>query len=204
MNELYLVVTISALAVISPGSDFAIVTKNTISNGRYAGYATALGIALSTWVHTFYCLIGIALLISKSPTLFHLIKYVGMGYLLYIGITTFQSKFTANNLSQCSPSRHTMFNSFKQGLLSNVANPKTTLFYLSLFTMVISKNTTLYIQVLYGFIICLLHLLWFIFVSYLISHPAIKRKFDKNIALVNKIIGIILIGIAIKFAFITI
>lgn len=198
INELYLVVSISALAVISPGSDFAMVTKNTISFGRSAGYLTAVGISASTWVHTLYCLVGIALIISRSPLLFNIIKYVGVFYLLYIGLTTFFSKFDPKSIKKDAADKETMKAAFKQGLLSNVTNPKTTLFYLSLFTMVISKNTSLMMQILYGLIICLLHLIWFCFISFIISHPMLKDKFDRNIKVINKCIGVILVLIAIK------
>lgn len=201
INELYLVVSISALAVISPGSDFAITTKNTIMYGKQSGYATALGIAASTWVHTFYCLAGIALVISKSPALFHAIKFLGIAYLIYIGVTTYRSKFHDNSYENQTANKEVIKASFKQGLFSNVTNPKTTLFYLSLFTMVVSKSTPLYIQIVYGLIICLLHLIWFCLVAYLISHPKIKTKFDKNIPLVNKTIGLILIAIALRILF---
>ena len=200
-NELYVVISISALAVISPGSDFASVTKNTVTYGKHAGYMTALGIAMSTWVHTFYCLVGIALIISRSPMLFHAIKYLGISYLVYIGVSTFRSKFTPQSETIQRIYKETLLVSFKQGLFSNITNPKTTLFYLSLFTMVVSKTTPIFMQIIYGLIICLLHLFWFCAVSYLISHPLIKNKFDKNINLVNKCIGIVLILIATKILF---
>ncbi len=198
---MYLVISISALAVISPGSDFAMVTKNTVSYGRSAGYLTAIGIALSTWVHTLYCLVGIALIISKTPLLFSAIKYLGISYLLYIGVSTFRSKFVPTNNADDKANKANLLASLKQGFFSNVTNPKTTLFYLSLFTMVVSRNTPLIMQVTYGLIICLLHLIWFGFISYLISHHKIKSKFDKNINLVNKFIGLILVLIAIKLFF---
>ncbi|MBX9866591.1 MAG: LysE family translocator [Burkholderiales bacterium] len=200
-NELYLVISISALAVISPGSDFAMVTKNTVSYGRHAGYLTALGIAMSTWVHTLYCLIGIALIISKTPLLFSAIKYLGIAYLLYIGISTFRSKFVPPDSIDAKLVKATLVASFKQGFFSNVTNPKTTLFYLSLFTMVVSKSTPIIMQIMYGLIICLLHFVWFWLISYLISHPKIKSKFDKNINVVNKLIGVILVLIAAKLFF---
>lgn len=197
-NELYVVISISALAVISPGSDFAMVTKNTISYGRHAGYLTALGIALSTWVHTLYCLVGIALIISKTPLLFSSIKYLGIAYLLYIGISTFRSKFNPQQNTDGKVSSATLIAALKQGFLSNVTNPKTTLFYLSLFTMVVSKSTPLIVQIMYGLIICVLHLIWFGLISYLISHPKIKSKFDKNVNVVNKLIGVVLVLIAVR------
>lgn len=199
-NELYVVISISALAVISPGSDFAMVTKNTVSYGRSAGYLTALGIAMSTWVHTLYCLVGIAVIISKTPLLFSSIKYLGIAYLLYIGVSTFRAKPSPQQTS-AEINKTTLISSLKQGFLSNVTNPKTTLFYLSLFTMVVNKNTPLIVQIMYGFIICVLHLIWFGLISYLISHPKIKNTFDNNITVVNKLIGIVLISLAIKVFF---
>ncbi|MDD3267394.1 MAG: LysE family transporter [Burkholderiales bacterium] len=197
-HELYIVISIAALAVISPGSDFAIVTKNTISYGRYAGYATSLGIALSTWIHTFYCLIGVAVIILQSAVLFNAIKILGICYLLYIGVTTFLSKFKPVEDGELVSGKKYIVPSFKQGFLSNVTNPKTTLFYLSLFTMVVNKNTSIAMQLFYGLIICLLHLFWFIFISYLISHHKIKRHFDRNVSTINKIVGVVLVLIAIK------
>ncbi|RTK93523.1 MAG: LysE family translocator [Neisseriaceae bacterium] len=197
-QELYTVVSIATLAVISPGSDFAIVTKNTIVGGRSSGYSSALGIALSTWIHTLYCIVGVALILSQSPILFNIIKIIGVCYLLYIGITTFLSKFESSPDGHMLNNKQQVINSFKQGFLSNVTNPKTTLFYLSLFSMVINKNTGLSMQLMYGLVICLLHLVWFCLISYLISHPNIKHKFDRNVNTVNKIVGVLLVLIALK------
>jgi RhtB (resistance to homoserine/threonine) family protein len=197
-QELYTVVTIAALAVISPGADFAIITKNTVSYGRNAGYSAALGIALSTWIHTFYCLVGVALIIKQSPILFNAVKLLGVGYLIYIGITTMLSKFNAPANSSQLSSKNYLVKSLRQGFLSNATNPKTTLFYLSIFTMVVNKNTTLLMQVFYGLIICLLHLIWFCLISYLISHPKIKHIFDRNIGKINKFVGAVLILLAVK------
>ncbi len=201
MNELLLVIGLSALATISPGADFAIVTQNSLRFCKTSGYMTALGVACATWIHTFYCITGLAIVIAKSPMIFNSIKYFGASYLLYLGIKSFFSKAKANKEAIQTEKNSNSFVALRQGFLSNATNPKTTLFYLSLFSMVISPSTPLYIQVFYGFIIFLLHLLWFSFVCYLINHPLVSKKLDKLEVWLTKTIGIFLLFISAKIFF---
>lgn len=196
-NELILVITLAALATISPGADFAIVTRNSINYSKNTGYMTAFGVASATWIHTFYCITGIALIISNTPTIFNLIKYCGAAYLLYIGCKS----FLYNPISKSNGYENKINNpmlGFKQGFLSNAMNPKTTLFYLSLFTMVINPKTPLNVQIFYGFIIFLLHLSWFGFVCFLINHPPITKQLDKIEKYLTKIIGFALVLISLR------
>ncbi|MEK1866892.1 MAG: LysE family transporter, partial [Ensifer adhaerens] len=77
MTELLAVVTITIFAVISPGPDFAMVTRNSLLLSRRAGVLTALGIAAGVWVHVAYTLLGVGLLIRQSLFLFTVLKFVG-------------------------------------------------------------------------------------------------------------------------------
>lgn len=88
MTELLAVAVITILAVISPGADFAMVTRNSLLHGRRAGVLCALGIALGVQVHVFYTMFGVGLLIAHAPTLLHGIKLVGAAYLVWIGWKT--------------------------------------------------------------------------------------------------------------------
>ena len=85
MNELIAVALFTVLAVISPGADFAMVTRSSYAQGRKAGLAAAIGIALGVQVHVLYTVLGIAVIISQSPVLFMAMKVVGAGYLIYLG-----------------------------------------------------------------------------------------------------------------------
>ena len=89
MNEIITVGLITLLAVISPGADFAIVTRNSYLYGRNLGMCTAYGIAMGVWVHIIYSLIGLTLLQHSLPNLIQLIQYIGPSYLIYIGYRTF-------------------------------------------------------------------------------------------------------------------
>ena len=89
MAEFLAVVLITILAVISPGADFAIVTKNSYLYGRQIGILTALGIALGVLVHVSYTLVGVAVVLKFAPNFLTYIKYLGAFYLIYIGYKTF-------------------------------------------------------------------------------------------------------------------
>lgn len=84
--------SISFVAMISPGPDFLIVLRNALGLGRKHGIATALGIGSGLSIHMAYCIMGIGLIISQSIMLFSAIKYIGAAYLLWLGYKSVKSK----------------------------------------------------------------------------------------------------------------
>ena len=92
MIEAVAVATITILAVISPGADFAMVTRNSMMRSRRAGMLTSVGISLGVLVHVAYSMAGIGLLISRSILLFSAIKFAGAAYLIYLGITMLKAR----------------------------------------------------------------------------------------------------------------
>lgn len=163
MLELFTVATITILAVISPGADFAMVTRNSMMLSRRAGVLTAAGIALGVLVHVAYSLLGVGLVISRSILLFSLIKYLGAAYLVYLGVTMLRARPEAPGVAQVRALSD--FGALRIGFLTNATNPKTTLFVVSLFTQVISPQTPFSIQLGYGAFMSLAHLLWFMLVA---------------------------------------
>ncbi len=190
------------LAVISPGPDFIMVTRNSLIYSRKTGVYSAIGLGLGILVHITYSLVGIGLLISKSILLFNTIKYLGAAYLIYIGYKSLTSK--SSNLS-VKEGEHkediSPIKAIRVGFLTNVTNPKATLFFLSLFTLVISPNTPMLIKLIMGIEMCVVTSLWFAFVAYIVSHPLVKNKVGKVQHFAEKFIGVVLIGLGIKVAF---
>ena len=88
----------------------------------------------------------------------------------------------------------------RMGFLTNVLNPKATLFFLSLFTQVINPQTPKFIQVLYGLEMCLMTFAWFTFVATILSHPIIKLKFARIQHRLEKVFGVVLIALGLKVA----
>lgn len=199
-SEFIVVFTITILSVISPGPDFFIVMRNSLAHTRRAGIFTAIGVATAIWVHIFYTLAGIGLILSQSIILFTLVKYLGAGYLVYLGWKSLNSKKTDSPQYTKENSEISDFQSFKMGFINNALNPKATLFFLSLFTQVVSLETPTYIQVIYGATASVSCLVWFSLVAIFLNHRKIKQIFETVQHYFEKLMGVVLIGFGIKVA----
>lgn len=200
VSELITVSLVAIFMAISPGADFVMVTRNSVFYGRLAGLYSALGVSLAIWVHVAYSIAGLAIIISNSIFLFSIIKYLGAAYLLYIGWKTFSAPAKTEILAAMNNQHLSKLSSFKIGFITNVLNPKTTIFFLSIFTQVVDSQTPLLIQVLYGAIISLAHLLWFSSVSIFLSQPALLKKFQTYKKPIEKVLGCVLMGFGLKVA----
>ena len=196
--------TLSVVAImmaISPGADFVLVTRNSLGISRRAGLQTTLGIAIGNWVHISYCIAGLALVINTSSALFSSIKYLGAFYLIYIGISSIKAKAAVANKQQADFPLMKPMRALTGGFLSNALNPKTTLFFLGIFTQLVTKETPIFIQLIYGGIISLTHLLWFSLLSYLLTHKKLLPKVQKYQVILNRLLGIILVALGLKLFF---
>jgi len=200
LPELLSVSIIAMFMAISPGADFVMVTRNSVFYGRLAGLYSALGISCAIWIHVAYSIAGLAIIISNSIVLFSIIKYLGAAYLIYIGWKTFHSNDSVSAEQEPSNKHLSKFAAFKVGFITNALNPKTTIFFLSLFTQVIDAQTPLWVQMIYGAIISLAHLLWFCCVSVLLSQPVLLKKFHTYKNHIEKVVGGMLIGLGLKVA----
>ncbi|MBI2019378.1 LysE family transporter [Candidatus Daviesbacteria bacterium] len=195
------VTLIHMLAVISPGPDFIMITRNSLIYSRKTGVYSALGLGFGILIHVTYSLIGIGLLISKSILLFNFIKYLGAAYLIYIGYKSLTSK--GSHLQTAGQNRKkdiSKLSAFKIGIITNATNPKATLFFLSLFTVVISPSTPLGVKLFMGIEMAVLTSAWFILVAFLVSHHIVKSRLEKVHGFAEKFIGVVLVTLGIKVA----
>ena len=205
MEHLSLIGTVTLihlLAVISPGPDFVVAIRNSLSYSRKTGIWTAWGFGLGVFVHLFYCIAGLGFIISQSTLIFNIIKFLGVGYLFFIGVRSFFSKSShitvekEKYLKDISPLR-----AIKVGFLTNVLNPKATLFFLSLFSFVISPDTPNLILITLGAIMIFSTIFWFCLVALFFTQKRIRNAFEKFQGVFNKILGGTLIGVALKIIF---
>lgn len=194
------VALITVLATISPGPDFAMVTRNSCLHGRNAGLLAALGIALGVQIHVFYTMFGVALMIAASPLLFSAIKIAGALYLIVIGWKTFANKrqLTIDLRAQPAVSPLRML---ANGLLTNALNPKTTMFVVSTYTQVVGPDTSLATQFGYGLFMSLTHLLWFALVAMFFSRQALSERVVRHQNAVDRFIGSVLMALGAALAF---
>ena len=196
------VIGIHLLAVMSPGPDFFMLVRNALGYSRKTGIYTAIGFGLGIGVHIAYSILGLGLIISKSVMIYSAIKYAGAAYLVYIGIQSFRSK--SSTLDVGDTTHKTDISPLKTiwiGFLTNVLNPKATLFFLSLFTIVVGPETSTPMLVYLGIIMMINTTLWFTFLSFMITHSKVLPVFEKYQNAFNKSFGVILIAIGLKVAF---
>lgn len=202
--EFITIATVHLLAVASPGPDFAIVLKHSVSFGRRAAIITSIGVGLGILVHVAYSLLGIGLLIKTTPWLFAAFSYLAAAYLVYIGISAIRSQPPKNELNDdgdeivASEPTITDKKAFLTGLLTNGLNPKATLFFLSLFAVVISTQTPNMVKAFYGVYLAIATGLWFCALSYFLSSKAVREFLGKQGYWFDRFMGLVLILLAIK------
>ena len=202
MMEIIAVATITLLAVISPGADFAMVTRNSLLHGRTAGLLAALGIAFGVQLHVIYTMLGVGVLLQQSPQWFAAIKVAGALYLIYVGYQTWVCRPQADSPSETKTHGLTKWGALRTGFFTNALNPKTTLFVVSVYTQVVHPDTPLVIQFGYGLFMSLAHGMWFGLVAAFFSDPGLRmRMLHRQVAL-NRGIGSVLglLGMSLVFA----
>lgn len=203
--QLLTVAGIHALAVISPGPDFVLISKLSLSYSRKIGFAGAIGVALGIGLHITYSILGIGALIASSVLLFNTIKILGALYLIYIGLMSFRKTKDSKTISITELSDDiqikdgmTPLRALKSGFLTNALNPKATLFILAVFTQVITPATPKLIQVAYGVEMIVATAVWFSVVSFFLSTDFISQKIQSAKGIIEKITGVVLTALGIK------
>ena len=201
LSEWFIIVILGWVVVITPGPNMAIVIRNSLAHSRGAGIYTAAGLALGNLVHITYCLIGIGVLISQSIMLFNAIKWLGAGYLIYLGIKSLRAKQQTSVNQSLSAPAFGRLDALRNGFLTDLLNPKATLFFLALFTQIIRPGTPLFAQIFYGFTIVGLELGCFTVLSTIIGHRSVRQWFEQIGHGLERITGPILIGLGLRVAF---
>ncbi|MBR8116405.1 LysE family translocator [Burkholderia cenocepacia] len=117
---------------ITPGPDMLLIASRSVSQGRRAGFATLAGIQAGTYCHALAAAFGLSQLFVAVPLAYDAVRFAGAAYLLYLAWKTFRSSATALS-PVASPRRHSTATIFRQGLTTNLLNPKMALFVLALF-----------------------------------------------------------------------
>ena len=162
---------------------------------------TSLGIGIGILMHISLCIFGLGMIIKESDLLFKVIQIIGSLYLAYLGIISIKSKNSSTESKYNDEFNFNAFESFKLGFLTNVLNPKATLFFLSLYVLIISNNTPFKFQILFGFWMSFATGLWFAFLSLILTNKSIVSKIEFMSTKIQRLTGVILIMFAIKLLF---
>jgi threonine/homoserine/homoserine lactone efflux protein len=203
-TEFWSFVAVAAIIVIVPGADMALVARNTLIGGRSAGLRTATGTLLGLGVHAGAALIGLSVVIAASATAFNAVRLAGAAYLVWLGLQTLWRTrnrpgfVIVDGPDTRSSLRHAPL---VQGVLTNVLNPKLSVFFLSFLPQFVdgSRPATPQILVLTGTFIAMGAIWLGTYVvavdqlSGVLTRPAVKRWLDR-------VIGTTLVGLGIRLA----
>ncbi len=129
-----MVFSLAALALtLSPGPDMLLIASRTAAQGRGAGLATWAGIAAGTYAHALAAAFGLSQLFLAVPVAYDLVRYAGAAYLLYLAWHAFTAKEDGPSHLNTERTKRSASTMFKQGLLTNLLNPKMAIFVLALF-----------------------------------------------------------------------
>lgn len=198
MDNLFLFLSLMlvfVLSLVSPGPDFALVLRNSISNQhRSNAMYTALGLGAGITIHVFNSLVGLGILLTTHETLNVVITSAGSLYLIYLGIMSLREKEVTESIVSLRKVKTNM-KSFKEGLLTNVLNPKAMFFIFSIITQGQSKSGSIFFSILVGLIIIVVATCWFAFLGNVLTTQRVLGKIQKIQVPIIKFLGVSLISI---------
>ena len=187
---------------VTPGPDTFYILGRTISQGSKSGTASVLGISTGVLIHTIAAAIGLSTILATSALVFRIIKLIGAAYLIYLGITLILASKNSDVINKNNLSASGFWKIYRQGVITNVLNPKVALFFLSFLPQFIDPNhgsvtSFILLGIIYVFTCTVWYLIFALFSS------VIARTFQKNpswIRTMNKMSGGIFIGLGLSLA----
>lgn len=116
---------------ITPGSDTIYILTRSVSQGRKAGIMSVLGISTGSLIHTLLAALGLSAILAYSPALFMAVKYIGAAYIIYLGLKMILGRDSLLERERSFSGRPDLWKIYRQGVLTNVLNPKVALFFLT-------------------------------------------------------------------------
>ena len=185
---------------MSPGPDMLLIIRNTLGQKRKrAALFTIFGIALGLMVHISLSIAGLAVILTQNDLLYNGVRYLGAAYLAYLGLKSlfYHSPFSISE-EMGTVGEKAAGEAFREGLFTNLLNPKVTVYILSLFTQLIELHSPLWQKVTYGAVLvveCVV--VWLIF-SAVVGLPLIRNRTQSWGLWIERLFGLILIGIALS------
>ncbi len=194
---------VMTLGAMSPGPDFAVVVRRSAVSGRAYGMAAAAGVSVGVFVWVLAAASGIAALLATSAMAFTVVKVVGAGYLLYLGVKAWRAALRKGGdlrLDLPASGRRGPLAAFAEGLLTNMLNPKAALFLIALVPQFVSGDAGPGDALVLSLVAVAGTVLWFLLVANIVG--ALRRLFAKPAVrkTVDGLTGTALIALGVNLA----
>jgi threonine/homoserine/homoserine lactone efflux protein len=198
---------VSLVVIATPGPDTAITIRNTLFGGRAGGVFTAFGIAAGQTIWAFATSVGIVAILVASEPLFLAVKYAGAAYLVYLGFQALREAVAPSNRAPAGsrdvqPSlRLRPFIAFRQGLISDLGNPKMAVFFASLLPQFVPAGQTSFSALLFlGVVFAAMTFAWLVLYATVIAKAGdfLRRSVVRRA--IEGLTGVLLIGLGVRIA----
>jgi RhtB (resistance to homoserine/threonine) family protein len=202
--HLWVFLGISAVVIVVPGPDTALVTKNAVLHGRRAALGTALGVNAGLAVWTVACALGVASIIEASDVAFTALKLVGAAYLIWLGVQALRAARRGGSHATHERGAQptcTARGAFRQGLLSDLANPKIAAFFTSVLPQFAGSGHSVLVPFLVlGGLFVLMTVLWLQAYAFVAVKASELLRRPRVTAALDRLSGVILIGFGVRIA----
>src|SRR5690554_73702 len=187
------VVTICILGAMSPGPSLALMLKQTMSGGRRNGVVAALAHSMGVGIYAFLSILGLAAVITASPTAFTALQWAGALYLAWLGLKGLTARPQGQEQLPVPPSTRS---AARDGFLIAFFNPKIAVFFLALFSQVVGVDTTLIAKLGYAATALVIDTGWYLIVVWLFSNPRWLAALKRRALWFERVFGALLVALA--------
>jgi RhtB (resistance to homoserine/threonine) family protein len=193
---------VAAVIVVVPGPDMALVLRNGVASGRHAAVATALGISAGLLVWALAAALGIAALLHASATAFTVLKLAGAAYLVWLGVRALRDAWRGSGVGSESRSQRRTTSPFREGVLSNLLNPKIALVYTTLIPQFVDRGGSEVLQTfLLAGVFITMGLLWLTGYALLVAKIGALVRRSSVRRVINAVAGTVLTALGVRLAF---
>ncbi|HYZ81408.1 MAG TPA: LysE family translocator [Solirubrobacteraceae bacterium] len=203
--HLWVFIGVAAIVIVIPGPDTAVVTKNVLIHGRRAGFGTSLGVSTGLAIWTIAAAVGVASLVRASEVAFTTLKLVGAIYLVWLGIQALRAagRETSDELTArpMGGAAMTARAGFRQGCLSDLANPKIGIFFTSLLPQFVSAGHPVLLPFLIlGAVFVVMTVMWLAAYTLVAARAAEMLRRPRVRAMLDRITAVVLIALGLRLA----
>jgi len=185
------------IGAMSPGPSLALVIRNNINFNRLAGILTSIGHGFGIGIYATLAVLGLGFLLETNQTIFQIIQILGLMFLFFLGITFFLQK----NYQEEIKEKQNQLNSFFQGFLIAIINPKILIWFTAIYSQFISLEASLFFNITLVLTASLIDALWYILVSIIITGYDVKKILISKKVIIQKITGTILLIISLSLLY---
>ena len=205
-QTLLTVAGLTIVGLLSPGPNFVMITGRALSSGRAAAFAAAIGVSTGSMTHAIFGIAGFGAVLRSSSSVFTVAKLLGASYLVWIGMKSLRGALRARRergSAQASIERLqpiSVRRSAIDGYLTQMSNPKSTLFFLAMFTTVVPAGTGLLESALIVATISALALAGYTLIAVLFSRDIFRRWYVGVGHRIDAVFGVVMIALGIRVA----